>query len=109
MFLVRFSNLEMCPYCCVSGYEFVFPFLSAECGVSVVDRQVRPLYKHIIHTEYQRMAFIGLPTVVLPFPLFHKQVGTRGDSRPLLSRRGIGIGFYYWSRRKLGVLAFRSH
>ena len=42
--------------------------------MSVVDRQVRPLYKHLIHTEYQRMAFVGLPTVVLPFPLFHKQV-----------------------------------
>ncbi|XP_037068137.1 flavin-containing monooxygenase FMO GS-OX-like 4 [Pollicipes pollicipes] len=57
-----------------TGYEFEFAFLSPACGVEVVERQVRPLYKHVIHTGYPRLAFIGLPTVVLPFPLFHKQV-----------------------------------
>ncbi|XP_043221853.1 flavin-containing monooxygenase FMO GS-OX-like 2 [Amphibalanus amphitrite] len=68
------SRVEVDVLMFCTGYEFVFPFLSPECGVSVVDRQVRPLYKHLVHTEYPRMAFVGLPTVVLPFPLFHKQV-----------------------------------
>jgi len=58
-----------------TGYEYVFPFLSAECEVSVEEQQVvQPLYKHVIHTRYPRIAFIGIPKTVLPFPLFHIQV-----------------------------------
>jgi len=57
-----------------TGYEYVFPFLSAECEVSVEEQQVvQPLYKHVIHTRYPRIAFIGIPKTVLPFPLFHIQ------------------------------------
>uniref|UniRef100_A0A6A7G035 Flavin-containing monooxygenase n=1 Tax=Hirondellea gigas TaxID=1518452 RepID=A0A6A7G035_9CRUS len=59
-------------YC--TGYEFTFPFLSEECGVHVVEQQVRPLYRHLIHCNYPSMAFIGIPFQICPFPFFDVQV-----------------------------------
>nr|XP_053628281.1 uncharacterized protein LOC128685584 isoform X3 [Cherax quadricarinatus] len=56
------------------GYLFAFPFLSEECGITVEDNVVKPLYKHIINTKYTSMAFIGIPFRVCNFPLFDFQV-----------------------------------
>nr|XP_053628201.1 uncharacterized protein LOC128685584 isoform X2 [Cherax quadricarinatus] len=55
------------------GYLFAFPFLSEECGITVEDNVVKPLYKHIINTKYTSMAFIGIPFRVCNFPLFDFQ------------------------------------
>ena len=49
-----------------TGYEYGFPFLSADCGVGVADHRVTPLYKHIINIRHPSMAFIGLNILVLP-------------------------------------------
>ncbi|CAL4065070.1 unnamed protein product, partial [Meganyctiphanes norvegica] len=57
-----------------TGYDYVFPFLEASCGVYVEDNQVKPLYKHLIHTTFPSMAFIGIPFQICPFPMFHYQV-----------------------------------
>lgn len=46
-------------YC--TGYNYKFPFLSAECGIIADNNYVRPLYKHIININRQTMAFIGIP------------------------------------------------
>ncbi|XP_069191687.1 uncharacterized protein [Procambarus clarkii] len=59
-------------YC--SGYTFSYPFLSKECGITVEDNVVKPLYKHLINTKYTSMAFIGIPSMVCPFPMFDFQV-----------------------------------
>lgn len=56
-----------------TGYDFSFPFLDDECGVTVVDRTVRPLFKHIVDTKHPSMAFLGIPTLVCPFPMFDMQ------------------------------------
>ncbi|GLH12119.1 Flavin-containing monooxygenase [Gryllus bimaculatus] len=57
-----------------TGYRYTFPFLSPQCGVFVRGRRVRPLYKHIVNIEMPSLGFIGIPFIVLPFPLFHCQV-----------------------------------
>ena len=57
-----------------TGYHYTFPFLSLECGVNVSeDERVTPLWKHLIHTRFPSLSFIGLPKLVMPFPLFDIQ------------------------------------
>uniref|UniRef100_A0A2M4A8U0 Flavin-containing monooxygenase n=1 Tax=Anopheles triannulatus TaxID=58253 RepID=A0A2M4A8U0_9DIPT len=50
--------------CYSTGYKYTFPFLSADCGITVEDNHVQPLYKHCINIRYPTMAFIGLPFYV---------------------------------------------
>merc|ERR1719469_1220871 len=57
-----------------TGYEYSFPFLSPGCDVTVHNRQVKPLYKHLIHTTHPSLCFIGIPVQILPFPQFNLQV-----------------------------------
>lgn len=57
-----------------TGYHYSFPFLSPECEVEVTAGNfVTPLYKHMIHARYPTMSFIGIPKVVVPFPMFDRQ------------------------------------
>lgn len=51
-------------YC--TGFNYSFPFLSADCGIFVEDNHVQPLYKHMINIKYPTMALIGLTFVVCP-------------------------------------------
>ncbi|XP_054274709.1 senecionine N-oxygenase-like isoform X2 [Macrosteles quadrilineatus] len=58
-----------------TGYNYSFPFLSPECGITVVDgRYVEPLYNHLININHPTMAFIGIPFRTFIFPMFHQQV-----------------------------------
>ncbi|CAG7825857.1 unnamed protein product [Allacma fusca] len=58
-----------------TGYKYDFPFLDQQCGVIVEKgKQVTPLYKHMIHTKYPTLCFVGIPFHVLPFYLFEVQV-----------------------------------
>ncbi|XP_066995497.2 uncharacterized protein [Anabrus simplex] len=63
---------EVLMYC--TGYKFNFPFLTPECGITVQGRRVQPVYKHLIHIEHPSMCFVGIPFIVLPFPVFDHQV-----------------------------------
>jgi cation diffusion facilitator CzcD-associated flavoprotein CzcO len=56
-----------------TGYNFDVSFLSEKCKVKVVARRVSPLFKHLIHTEFPSLCFVGLPALVVPFPLFDLQ------------------------------------
>ena len=57
------------------GYDFSFPFLSKECGITVEQgKYVQPLYKHMIHIYRPTLCFIGLPSLILPLPVFDLQV-----------------------------------
>ncbi|KAK7076844.1 hypothetical protein SK128_011554 [Halocaridina rubra] len=67
-----FVEADVILYC--TGYEYSFPFLTEECGITVEENIVKPLYKHVIHTTYPSMAFIGIPFQICPFPLFDFQV-----------------------------------
>ncbi|XP_064108091.1 uncharacterized protein LOC135216603 isoform X2 [Macrobrachium nipponense] len=68
------SHIEADVIMFCTGYEFSFPFLTKDCGITVEDNVVKPLYKHLIHSAYPSMAFIGIPFLVCPFPLFDFQV-----------------------------------
>jgi hypothetical protein len=57
-------------YC--TGYRYEFQFID-ESIVDVADNQVRPLYMDILHTALPTLGFIGLPYLVIPFPLFEVQ------------------------------------
>ncbi|XP_031623997.1 senecionine N-oxygenase-like [Contarinia nasturtii] len=43
-----------------TGYVYAYPFLSTECGISIDDNFIQPLYKHILNIQYPNMAFIGV-------------------------------------------------
>ena len=57
-----------------TGYLYTFPFLSKSCQISLRDSYIRSLYKHIINIHHPTMSFIGVPSIVIPFPLFFTQV-----------------------------------
>lgn len=57
----------------VTGYEFKFPFLSVDCGISTCDDFVKPLFKHCLSINRPTMGFIGLPNLVCPNQLFSLQ------------------------------------
>uniref|UniRef100_A0A6E8W094 Flavin-containing monooxygenase n=3 Tax=gambiae species complex TaxID=44542 RepID=A0A6E8W094_ANOCL len=46
-------------YC--TGYRYSTPFLSVDCGVSLENNTISPLYYHCININQPTMAFIGLP------------------------------------------------
>ena len=56
-----------------NGYDFDFPFLDDDCGVSISNRTIYPLYKHVFNAINPSMAFIGVNITVLPFPYFDLQ------------------------------------
>ncbi|KAG5680250.1 hypothetical protein PVAND_009772 [Polypedilum vanderplanki] len=68
-----------------TGYDFTFPFLSVDSGISVYDKCVQPLYKQCINANRPSMAIIGLPWFTLRIPLFELQ---------------IKFCMQYWSGRK---------
>ncbi|XP_054013625.1 uncharacterized protein LOC128895222 [Hylaeus anthracinus] len=57
-----------------TGYRYGFPFLNENCGIRVDNNYVTPLYKHLINIDHPTMCIVGVPTVVVPFPMFHVQV-----------------------------------
>ena len=67
-----FCEIDVLILC--TGYKYNFPFLSVDCAVSTTEERVTPLYKHIIHIDWPSLAFIGIPKVICPFPLFDRQV-----------------------------------
>ena len=56
-----------------NGYDFSFPFLDKTCELTLNERQMRPLYKHVFNALQPSMAFIGINITVLPFPYFDLQ------------------------------------
>lgn len=72
-----FADGERCQpdaiiYC--TGYNFDFSFLTPECKLKIEDKRITPLYKHILHTTYPSLAFIGITQKVLPFTHFTAQI-----------------------------------
>ena len=57
-------------YC--TGYEYQFPFLP-DGIISVDDNRIFPLYLDIVPPTHPTLGFIGIPYLVVPFPLFDLQ------------------------------------
>ncbi|XP_055596845.1 uncharacterized protein LOC129746927 [Uranotaenia lowii] len=59
-------------YC--TGYKYTFPFLSVDCGITLDDKHVQPLYKHIFNMNHTTMALIGVPFYCCPAQMMDLQV-----------------------------------
>ncbi|KAH0569046.1 flavin-containing monooxygenase FMO GS-OX3-like [Cotesia glomerata] len=58
-------------YC--TGYKFTYPFMSDKVKIKTDDNHVEPIYKHLVHADTKNLFFMGLPGIVIPFPMFHIQ------------------------------------
>lgn len=47
--------------------------MSTKVEIRTDDNQVEPIYKHLVHMNYTNLFFMGLPAIVIPFPMFHIQ------------------------------------
>ena len=56
-----------------SGYNFHYPFLSPDIKLNVSSSRVHPLYKHVISAHHPTLSFLGLCSLVCPFPQFDQQ------------------------------------
>jgi len=65
------SQFTTVVYC--TGYEYKFPFLSVDCGISNEDDYVQPLFKHCLNINRPTMGFIGLPNLICPNQMFSLQ------------------------------------
>ncbi|MGK0469655.1 MAG: cation diffusion facilitator CzcD-associated flavoprotein CzcO [Candidatus Azotimanducaceae bacterium] len=63
-------EIDSIVYC--TGYEYHMPFLD-EALVQVQDNFVSPLYRDIVAPAWTRLGLIGLPFLVVPFPLYAMQ------------------------------------
>ena len=66
----RRLQIDAFVYC--TGYHYTFDFLSDDI-MSVDDNHVGPLYRDVVSPRYPNLAFIGLPYLVIPFPLCEVQ------------------------------------
>jgi len=55
-----------------TGYQYDFPFLDSEI-IKTEAHRVQGLYQQILAIQQPNLAFIGLPYLVVPFPLFQIQ------------------------------------
>lgn len=65
------AQVDVLIYC--TGYEFTYPFLSSKVEVRTENNHVEPIYKHLVHMDWPNLFFMGLPAIVVPFPMFHIQ------------------------------------
>jgi thioredoxin reductase len=56
-----------------TGYHYDYPFITQKEIISVDDNYISPLYNQISPPDYQRIGFIGIPFLIIPFPLFEIQ------------------------------------
>uniref|UniRef100_A0A182IWY2 Flavin-containing monooxygenase n=1 Tax=Anopheles atroparvus TaxID=41427 RepID=A0A182IWY2_ANOAO len=53
------EDFDVIIYC--TGYRYSVPFISMDCGVTLHNNAISPLYYHCININQPTMAFIGLP------------------------------------------------
>ena len=63
----RLTGVDQVLLC--TGYQYQFPFLD-EALITIDDNLVHGLHQHILLAKRPTLAFIGLPYLVIPFPLF---------------------------------------
>ncbi|KAI5729420.1 hypothetical protein M8J76_002394 [Diaphorina citri] len=67
-----YEQVDIILYC--TGYTYRYPFLHESCGINVVNKNVQPLYKHLINIEHPSMCIIGIPGDTVVFYMFDLQV-----------------------------------
>ncbi|CAK9833794.1 Flavin-containing monooxygenase FMO GS-OX-like 3 [Anthophora retusa] len=67
------STAEVDNFIYCTGYKFTYPFMSTKVEIRTEGNHVEPTYKHLIHTDYPSLFIMGLPGIVIPFPMFHLQ------------------------------------
>ncbi|KAG7207338.1 hypothetical protein KM043_009003 [Ampulex compressa] len=65
------AEVDSFVYC--TGYKFTYPFMSAKVEIRMEENHVEPVYKHLIHMDAPNLFFMGIPGLVIPFPMFHIQ------------------------------------
>lgn len=65
------AHVDSFIYC--TGYQFTYPFLSKKIKLRTEENHVEPIYKQLIYTDIKNLFFMGLPGIVVPFPMFHIQ------------------------------------
>ncbi|XP_015183551.1 PREDICTED: flavin-containing monooxygenase FMO GS-OX4-like [Polistes dominula] len=65
------AKIDMFIYC--TGYKFTYPFMSSKVELRTDDNHVEPIYKHLVHITMPNLFFMGIPSLVIPFPMFHIQ------------------------------------
>ena len=71
--LQTFSDIKALLF--ATGYQFDYDFFSKQLNFSYSNQKFRNLYQHILPTEHlNNLAIIGIPSIVIPFPLFDTQV-----------------------------------
>jgi dimethylaniline monooxygenase (N-oxide forming) len=66
-----FREFSVVIYC--TGYEYKFPFLSVDCGISTEDGYVKPLYMHCLSIANPTLGIIGLSNLICPNQMFDLQ------------------------------------
>jgi thioredoxin reductase len=56
-----------------TGYQYKFPFLSVDCGITCDNNYIRPLYKHCLSINRPNLGFIGIPFYVCASQMFDLQ------------------------------------
>lgn len=67
------SSAEVDSFIYCTGYKFTYPFMSTKVEIRTDNNHVEPIYKHLMHMDYTNLFFMGLPAIVIPFPMFHIQ------------------------------------
>ena len=64
------QEIDTLIYC--TGYAYEFPFFSPDL-LNHNGERIDDLYLDLIHAECPTLAFIGIPSLIIPFPLFDAQ------------------------------------
>lgn len=56
-----------------TGYHYDYPFITQKEIIQIDDNYISPLYNQIIPPNYRNIGFIGIPFLIVPFPLFEIQ------------------------------------
>lgn len=54
-----------------TGYRFSYPFLKDDV-ITIKDERIEPIYKHMVHIEYNNLIFVGIPRQWSYFPHYHE-------------------------------------
>lgn len=67
---VSLAMIDTLIYC--TGYAYDFPFLS-EAVLNHDGERIDDLYRDLMHADYPTLTFVGIPSLIIPFPLFDAQ------------------------------------
>ncbi|KAL9028569.1 MAG: hypothetical protein Q9196_003088 [Gyalolechia fulgens] len=66
------SDIDAVVFC--TGYYYSLPFLSSlQPAPIVTGERVENTYQHLLYTDYPSMAFVGLPSKIVPFRTYEGQ------------------------------------